>query len=139
MTKRVTAALTIPVAGGEQDASLPRFDWMIRNRVVDIVQPDLAYNGGLIRTLSVARMAEKAGILITPHSPRAGASEVYVLHFAAVVPNVGPFHEFNGAAHPVEDCYSPSFLMRDGAIEVPTKPGWGIEYDPAVWRDVEIL
>ena len=27
-TKRVTDALTIPVAGGEQDTSLPRFAWI---------------------------------------------------------------------------------------------------------------
>ena len=49
-TKRVTEALTIPVAGGEQEGSQRRFRWMIANRGVDIVQPDLHYYGGLIRS-----------------------------------------------------------------------------------------
>src|SRR5687768_9951798 len=48
-TKRVADALAMPVAVGEQDASLWRFHWMIENRVFDIVQPDLNYNGGFIR------------------------------------------------------------------------------------------
>ena len=40
-TKKVADALTMPVAIGEQDASLWRFQWMIHTHVIDIVQPDL--------------------------------------------------------------------------------------------------
>jgi L-alanine-DL-glutamate epimerase-like enolase superfamily enzyme len=40
-TKVVTDTLTIPVAAGEQEYSDWRFRWMIANRGVDIVQPDL--------------------------------------------------------------------------------------------------
>ncbi|MGH9855303.1 MAG: mandelate racemase/muconate lactonizing enzyme family protein, partial [Blastocatellia bacterium] len=54
-TKAVTDALTIPVAGGEQEYSDWRFRWMIANRGVDIVQPDLHYYGGMIRSVRVAR------------------------------------------------------------------------------------
>lgn len=52
-TKRVADALTIPVAGGEQEFSQRRFRWMIANRGVDVVQPDLHYYGGLIRSIRV--------------------------------------------------------------------------------------
>jgi len=40
-TKKVTDSLTLPVAGGEQEFSQRRFRWMIYNRGVDMVQPDL--------------------------------------------------------------------------------------------------
>ncbi|MDF1514971.1 MAG: mandelate racemase/muconate lactonizing enzyme family protein, partial [Anaerolineae bacterium] len=56
-TKRVADALDLPVAGGEQDSSLAQFQWMLHNRVVDIVQPDIMYNGGMIRNLQVAQWA----------------------------------------------------------------------------------
>ncbi|NWG14786.1 MAG: mandelate racemase/muconate lactonizing enzyme family protein [Acidobacteria bacterium] len=56
-TKKVADALTIPVAGGEQEYSDWRFRWMIANRGVDIVQPDLHYYGGMVRSIRVARMA----------------------------------------------------------------------------------
>ena len=39
-TRAVTAALEIPIAGGEQEFSMRRFRWSIENQVVDIVQPD---------------------------------------------------------------------------------------------------
>ena len=55
-TKVVADALDIPVSGGEQEFSDRRFRWMIANRGVDIVQPDLHYYGGLIRSTRVARM-----------------------------------------------------------------------------------
>ena len=65
-TKKVADALTIPVAGGEQEASEEGFRWMIAHRAVDIVQPDLHYHGGFIRSMRVARMAHEAGILSRP-------------------------------------------------------------------------
>jgi L-alanine-DL-glutamate epimerase-like enolase superfamily enzyme len=56
-TKKVTDALTIPIALGEQESSHARFRDQIRRRVADIVQPDLFYYGGLIRSIRIARMA----------------------------------------------------------------------------------
>jgi L-alanine-DL-glutamate epimerase-like enolase superfamily enzyme len=56
-TKSVADALRIPVAGGEQEFSEDRFRWVIANGGLDIVQPDLHYYGGFIRSIRVARMA----------------------------------------------------------------------------------
>ncbi|HEY3120826.1 MAG TPA: mandelate racemase/muconate lactonizing enzyme family protein, partial [Vicinamibacteria bacterium] len=53
-TKVVADTLTLPVAGGEQEFSDWRFRWTIANRGVDIVQPDLHYYGGMIRSVRVA-------------------------------------------------------------------------------------
>ncbi|MGC9394024.1 MAG: mandelate racemase/muconate lactonizing enzyme family protein [Anaerolineae bacterium] len=136
-TKQVADALEMPVAGGEQDSSLALFDWMIRERVVDVVQTDVMYNGGLIRLLRVAAMAEAAGMPIMPHSPKAGAEAAPVLHFAAVTPNLGPYQEYHGAAVAPAPWYKPDFAIHDGAVAVPTGPGLGIAYDPAVWREAK--
>jgi L-alanine-DL-glutamate epimerase-like enolase superfamily enzyme len=133
-TKRVADALTMPVAGGEQDTSLPRFRWMARERAVDILQPDVNYNGGFIRTARVARVAAAAGLPITPHSPSTGPGEAYVVHFAACTPNVGPFQEYNAAPQKPDARFSPSLEVKNGAIAVPAGPGLGIEIDPEVLR-----
>ena len=50
-TKQVTDALTIPIALGEQESSHARFRALIASGVADIVQPDLFYYGGLIRSI----------------------------------------------------------------------------------------
>src|SRR5579862_7972291 len=56
-TRQVTEALDLDVTGGEQDWDLGTWARMIEMRAVDIVQPDVMYMGGMVRTLEVARMA----------------------------------------------------------------------------------
>jgi len=136
-TRRVTDALEIPVAGGEQDASLPRFRWMVNNRVVDIVQPDVNYNGGFIRTVQVARMAAAAGRPITPHSPAAGFRAIYMLQFAAATPNIGEHMEFTGAPRRRQTWCTPAVEIAGGKVRVPDGPGLGVEVDPAYLAKAE--
>ena len=65
---------TMKVAFGEQNSSLWQFQWMIDNKVMDVVQPDLNYNGGFIRAARVARMARKQNMWICPHNTQTGAA-----------------------------------------------------------------
>ena len=130
--KKVTDALDIKIAFGEQDSSLWMFHWMIENKVIDVVQPDLNYNGGFTRAARVARMARAANNMwICPHNTQTGAASVNILHFAASTPNIGPYMEYvhRGEAKP-ESWYKPNFVIRNGVIPVPTGPGMGLEFDP---------
>ena len=124
-TKRVTDALTIPVAGGEQEYSDRRFRWMIANRGVDIVQPDLHYYGGLIRSRRVSRMAEVAGMSTTAHIS-GGFGFIYMLHFASCTPNIGRYQEYKRNIERYRDWFSPRLEIKDGALIVPEGPGVGI-------------
>ncbi len=130
-TKRVADALTMLVAAGEQDASLWRFQWMIENRVMDVVQFDLNYNGGFVRAARVARMARQANLPVVPHNTQTSASATNLLQFASCVPNVGRFMEFPNRG-PVKEAswYSPHFEIKNGVIPVPAGPGLGVEFDP---------
>ena len=136
-TKRVTDALEMPVAGGEQDASLPRFRWMVNSRVVDIVQPDVNYHGGFIRTVQVARMAAAAGRVITPHSPAAGFRAITMLQFAAATANIGAHMEYTGAPVRKETWCTPAVEISGGKVRVPAGPGLGLEIDPAYLAKAE--
>jgi len=130
-TKKVADALDMKVAFGEQDSSLWLFQWMIDNKVMDVVQPDLNYNGGFIRAAKVARMARKVGMWICPHDTQTGAASVNILQFAATTPNIGPWMEYVSRKAPKnESWYAPNFDIRDGVIPVPTGPGMGLEFDP---------
>jgi L-alanine-DL-glutamate epimerase-like enolase superfamily enzyme len=130
-TKKVADALSMKVAFGEQDSSLWLFQWMIDNRVMDVVQPDLNYNGGFIRAARVARMARKAGLWICPHNTQTGPASVNILNFAASTPNVGPYMEYVWRApQKKESWYTPSFEIRNGVIPTPTTSGIGVDFDP---------
>jgi L-alanine-DL-glutamate epimerase-like enolase superfamily enzyme len=94
-TKEVADALSIPIAGGEQEPSLRNFRWLIANDAVDIVQPDMFYFGGMIRSMKVALMAHAFGKQCTPHIS-GGLGYLYMMHFVSAIPNAGPYHEFKG-------------------------------------------
>ena len=124
-TKRVTDTLTIPVAGGEQEFSQRRFRWAIANRGVDIVQPDLQYYGGLIRSTRVARMAELAGMPTTVHIS-GGFGFVYMLHFASYTRDIGQYQEYKRNIERYRDWFDPPLRIVNGSLTVPSGPGVGI-------------
>ena len=139
-TQAVTKALRIPIALGEQHSSLWQFRWMMKNGVMNIVQPDINYNGGLIRAIRVARMAAAAGLTIVPHNTQSGVAAVHILQFASCVPNIGPYmeHTWRKSQQPA-DWHSPNFLIKDGKLPVPTGPGFGLTIDPAYLAKAEVL
>ena len=135
-TKRVADALTIPVAGGEQEYSQRRFRWMIYNHGVDIVQPDLHYYGGLIRSTYVARMAALKGMPTTVHIS-GGLGFVYMLHFASCTPDIGLYQEYKKGTEKYSNWFDPPLESRDGAITVPAGPGVGITNIRDLLKDAE--
>jgi L-alanine-DL-glutamate epimerase-like enolase superfamily enzyme len=133
-TKAVTDAVNIPVAGGEQEASMHAFRWLIANDGVDIVQADLYYFGGFVRSMKVARMAAAVGKVHTPHIS-GGLGYLYMIHFVSAIPNAGPYHEFKGLSQAVPfECKTSDLGTKAGVVVVPTGPGSGIEIDPAFIR-----
>jgi len=130
-TREVTNALAIPVAGGEQEASLRNFKWLIEKDALDIVQPDIFYFGGMIRSMKVARMAHAAGKTCVPHISGSGLGYLYMMHFVSVLPNAGPFHEFKGFNNEIPlECSTSDLKIENGLIKVPSGPGIGVDMDP---------
>jgi L-alanine-DL-glutamate epimerase-like enolase superfamily enzyme len=134
--KQVEQALSIPMAGGEEEFGMHAFRFLIGNEVFQIVQPDLFYFGGMIRTMKVARMAQAAGLRITPHISAGGLGFVYMLQMVSVCPAVEKYHEFkmfdttdaNGTIIPMVS-KAEKFESIDGVINVPTGSGMGVIID----------
>jgi L-alanine-DL-glutamate epimerase-like enolase superfamily enzyme len=113
---------------------------MIDNKVMDVVQSDLNYNGGFIRAARVARMARKANMWICPHDRQTGAATVNILQFAATTPNIGPWMEYVSRKAPKkEPWYAPNFDIKNGVIPVPTGPGMGLEFDPDFLKNATVV
>ena len=130
-TLQVAEALQVPIAGGEQEPSMHNFRWLIAHDALDIVQPDIFYFGGMIRSMKVARMAAAKGKVCTPHISGSGLGYLYMMHFVSAVPNAGPYHEFKGFNKeiPLESPTS-SLSSEGGIVKVPTGPGLGVIIDP---------
>jgi L-alanine-DL-glutamate epimerase-like enolase superfamily enzyme len=131
-TKEVADSLNIPIAGGEQEPSLHMFRWLIATDTLQIVQPDMFYFGGMIRSMKVARMAEMFNIECTPHISGSGLGYLYMMHFVSAIPNAGPYHEFKGFNDELPfTCRTSSLSSNNGVVTVPSGPGLGIEIDAA--------
>jgi L-alanine-DL-glutamate epimerase-like enolase superfamily enzyme len=130
-TKMVADALSIPVAGGEQEYSLHGFRWLIANDGVEIVQPDTNYFGGMIRSMKVALMANALGKKCTPHMSGGDLGFLYMMHFVSALPNALQYHEFKGfKTDVIFECKTSPLQSENGLVKVPTGPGLGVDLDP---------
>jgi L-alanine-DL-glutamate epimerase-like enolase superfamily enzyme len=135
--KQVADTLDIAMAGGEEEFGMHAFRWIVANDVFQIVQPDLFYFGGMIRSMKVARMAGATGKTISTHMSGGGLGYIYNVIFVSACPNADRFHEFkmfgtkdaNGTPIPITGKTGP-FESVDGAIKAPAGPGLGITIDP---------
>jgi len=131
-TLEVTKALKIDVTGGEQDCEFRIWKDMIDRRIVNIVQPDVMYMGGLTRSLKIAKMAEEKNLPCTPHAANLSLVTMCTMHFLKAIPNAGKYLELSIEG---EDYYSwqqdlfmnDPFLVQDGKVKISDSPGWGIE------------
>jgi L-alanine-DL-glutamate epimerase-like enolase superfamily enzyme len=137
-TKEVADALDLDVTGGEQDCDMTLWRFMTDLRIVDVVQPDICYLGGINRTLKVARMARAAGLPVTPHAANQSLVTVFTLHLMGALENAGPYVEYSIEGpdyYPWEvGLFRNPLSARDGKVQIPEGPGWGMEIEPS-WLD----
>jgi len=139
-TKLVADELSIPVAGGEQEYSLHGFRWLIANDGLQIVQPDVYYFGGMIRSMKVALMANVFGKSCTPHMSGGDLGFLYMMHFASALPNAMPHHEFKGFnTNVVFECKTSPLQSVNGVVKVPTGPGSGVDIDPDFMEKYQVI
>ena len=134
-TVQVTNALDIDVTGGEQDCDMRIWQHAIDNHIVDVMQPDVMYMGGLTPTLEVAAMAEAGGFVCTPHAANLSLVTICTMHLLRAIPNAGPYLEF---AIEGRDYYpwteglflGDPFRVEDGHVTITDTPGWGVDVNP---------
>jgi L-rhamnonate dehydratase len=112
---------------GEHEFTRYGFLELLKRRCVDVVQPDLAWCGGLTEAIKIAHLARAYNVLVVPH-----VSATYSYHFSAAQTNC-PFSEFiiwgeNG--NRIEPVFRNVFIdepmPENGRIKLTDKPGWGM-------------
>ena len=138
-TREVREALSLDVAGGEQDWDMQHWKRMVAMKVVDVIQPDVLYMGGVVRTLRVAALGAAANLPCTPHSANLSLVTLFTMHLLRAIPNAGPYLEFS-IEGPDYYPWQEGIFTRDpygvanGRVTVTAEPGWGTEPNP-VWLE----
>jgi L-alanine-DL-glutamate epimerase-like enolase superfamily enzyme len=131
----VRRAISIPVASGENLYTRYEFKELINRRAVEIVQPDLILAGGLSECKKIAVLADVQGMLIRPHNGWAHIGLAATMHFAASTPNCRGYQEYSIEYIPLREeggLLKEPLRARDGYVEVPQKPGLGIDVDDSI-------
>lgn len=127
--KRVTDAINVPTAAGEELYLWEGFHEMIEKRAVDIIHPDLLTSGGMAETKRIANYAERYGIPTALHFAGSPIAFMANLHTAAAI-NSFVALEHHGLDLPFWSNLVtglPDPLMEDGYVTVPDKPGLGVD------------
>ncbi len=125
----LAAAVSVPLAAGENLRGLAAFTALIESRTVRYIQPDAGKWGGCSGGLAVARRAAREGCTFCPHWLGGGVGLMASLHLLAASGGAG-WAEIDANANPLRTDFLPAdWSVRDGEIALGTAPGIGVEPD----------
>jgi len=128
----VKRALDIPIAAGENEFTRWGARDLITANAVDVLQCDTVLAGGISEGRKIATLASAWHIPVSPHG-----NPHMAVHLLASVHNAIIMETYPA----VESQYNlalPLFPVKDGHIEVPKKPGLGIDPDPEIVKKYRV-
>ena len=134
--------LPLSLAAGEALDSRASAKELIDRRAMDIIQPDISLCGGIGEVLFIAEMAALSGIRCIPHCWGGDIVIAATIQLLSLLPDPHwgfptdtPMLELDQSENPWRNGLAREpFQMRDGSVNVPTKPGLGIDVDEDVVR-----
>ena len=114
-----------PIATGERLFTKWGFREVLEKNAAQVLQPDPCICGGIFEARTIGSMAEAYFAALAPHNPYGPVNMAAALQIDACAPNF-LIQEFVSLG---EGYLKEPFIMKDGYVELPTKPGLGIEVD----------
>lgn len=126
-----------PIAAGERWMGKWIFFDALSRGALAVVQPDICHAGGITECRKIAAMAEGAFAQVALHCPLSPLAFAASLQLDAAIPNclvqehneVIDWREAGRTFYGQGYFKQPLALDDDGTVEVPTRPGLGIELD----------
>ena len=131
-TVEVARQIPVPVASGERFQRKRDFARLLESGAVDIVQPELLAVGGVLGLTKVAALAEAYEAFVAPHNAQSPYTTAVNVHVDATLPNVLIQECFDDFLVPwSREVLTGWVTVRDGYLEVPDAPGFGVELNEA--------
>lgn len=135
--REISQTTTIPIALGERLFSRWDFKPILESGFVDIIQPDLSHAGGITECKKIISMAEAYDVGAAPHCPLGPISLASCLQVDTTCHNAF-IQEQSLGIHYNKDSdildyitNKEVFEFKDGYVDIPKKPGLGVEIDEA--------
>ncbi len=129
----------IPVATGERLFGRHAFRELLVKQAVDVIQADVGNAGGILEVYKIAAMAEAFYVSMAPHNPWSPLTTAISLHLDAVVQNFLIQEIPTAGSHPDRGRILKQQIEkpRDGFLDIPTGPGWGVDLDEEYIRSIQ--
>jgi L-alanine-DL-glutamate epimerase-like enolase superfamily enzyme len=121
----------VPIAGGEVLTRRQSFLPFLQRGAFDIVQPDATKVGGISEQRRIAWLAEEFGVRYIGHGWNTAIGVAGDLQIAAAMPHADVVEFIGGSAYVDGLLVAPFRLDSEGFLEIPMKPGIGVDLDPA--------
>ncbi|PTJ57301.1 galactonate dehydratase [Mammaliicoccus sciuri] len=135
--REISQTTTIPIALGERLFSRWDFKPILESGFVDIIQPDLSHAGGITECKKIISMGEAYDVGAAPHCPLGPIALASCLQVDATCHNAF-IQEQSLGIHYNKDSdildyitNKEVFEFKDGYVDIPKKPGLGVEIDEA--------
>jgi len=125
--RRIREAVKIPLAAGERDRTIWGILPYLTEGVLDIVQPDCGYTGGISQMKKIATLAEAYTVPLAPHCTQSYLGMTASFHVAASVPHLLIHESYDDALF--AQFIHPNWIKKDGYVSIPDGPGLGVEID----------
>jgi galactonate dehydratase len=126
----VARSQPVRVAAGERFSEGSSFCELLQSRAIDIVQPEILICGGVQGLMQVAALASAYGAWIAPHNAQSPFTTVVNAHVGAAMPSMLIQETFDDFAQPwAQRIMSGGCVVRDGYIDLPGGPGYGVTFD----------
>lgn len=134
--REVTMATSIPIAAGERWFSRHAFRRPLEIGAVRIAQPDIGHAGGLTEVRKIAVMADTAFVPVAFHNAASPLMTAAGIHLGSTLRNFMVLESFDEFMEPhVRAAFLGRPMLVDGAFQVPTGPGFGVEIDEDVFAE----
>lgn len=127
----IARSTSTPIATGERLFTKWGFREVLEKQAAAVLQPDICHCGGIMEAKKIAAMAEVYYAAVAPHNPLGPISLAAGLQVDACIPNFLCQEQVSLGEGYIKD----PFKVVDGYIELPDKPGLGIELDEEALRD----
>ena len=121
----------VPIATGEMLYTTFGFRELLAKQAATIIQPDICICGGMSEMKKIAALAEAHYVTVAPHNPLGPLATAINVHFAATTHNFLILEYHSDDESPRRDVLHNPMQLRDGYLELPEGPGWGVELNEA--------
>ena len=127
--KAVRDKSPVPISAGERLYNLKQYRDLFEMRAADYIQPDISHAGGIMELKKIAAVADTYYIPFAPHNPSGPVANAATLQLAACTPNFSILEIMYSDVPWRADVTNEALTYRDGYLDIPDKPGLGIEID----------